>query len=242
MPKRWRTVRFGRSRSFRTAPRLPPVRRRGARPRGSCVRGSSGPGSTPSSTIQPSAPSSSVPPAGEGPVPLEESERLCEHILSLPIYPELRDDEVERVAEPCARSSEGRRSAPATARAPGGAACPGRRGRRTRHAREVEGNRSLQRLRRLRSRRAGARKRDQRGCGIQAPDDLQPDCRRAGLGRRALPLDRLAILLEQAQPAARRACSLRVRPALPGRAARSSSPRSTFPPRLPSSGSSGSTG
>jgi dTDP-4-amino-4,6-dideoxygalactose transaminase len=35
---------------------------------------------------------------GEGPVPLEVSERLCEHILSLPIYPELRDDEVERVA------------------------------------------------------------------------------------------------------------------------------------------------
>jgi dTDP-4-amino-4,6-dideoxygalactose transaminase len=34
-----------------------------------------------------------------GPVPLSVSERLCERILSLPIYPELRDDEVERVAE-----------------------------------------------------------------------------------------------------------------------------------------------
>jgi dTDP-4-amino-4,6-dideoxygalactose transaminase len=36
---------------------------------------------------------------GEGPVPLVVSERLCSRILSLPIYPELRDDEVERVAE-----------------------------------------------------------------------------------------------------------------------------------------------
>lgn len=35
----------------------------------------------------------------EGPVPLAVSERLCAHILSLPIYPELRDEEVERVAE-----------------------------------------------------------------------------------------------------------------------------------------------
>jgi dTDP-3-amino-3,4,6-trideoxy-alpha-D-glucose transaminase len=34
----------------------------------------------------------------DGPVPLTVSERLCRHILSLPIYPELRDDEVERVA------------------------------------------------------------------------------------------------------------------------------------------------
>jgi dTDP-4-amino-4,6-dideoxygalactose transaminase len=34
-----------------------------------------------------------------GPVSLSVSERLCERILSLPIYPELRDDEVERVAE-----------------------------------------------------------------------------------------------------------------------------------------------
>ena len=34
-----------------------------------------------------------------GPVPLSVSERLCERILSLPIYPELRDEEVERVAE-----------------------------------------------------------------------------------------------------------------------------------------------
>ena len=34
-----------------------------------------------------------------GPVPLSVSERLCERILSLPIYPELRDDEVERVAQ-----------------------------------------------------------------------------------------------------------------------------------------------
>ena len=34
-----------------------------------------------------------------GPVPLSVSERLCERILSLPVYPELRDDEVERVAQ-----------------------------------------------------------------------------------------------------------------------------------------------
>jgi dTDP-4-amino-4,6-dideoxygalactose transaminase len=34
---------------------------------------------------------------GEGPVTLEVSERLCSMILSLPIYPELRDDEVERI-------------------------------------------------------------------------------------------------------------------------------------------------
>jgi dTDP-4-amino-4,6-dideoxygalactose transaminase len=33
----------------------------------------------------------------EGPVSLALSERLCERILSLPIYPELRNDEVERV-------------------------------------------------------------------------------------------------------------------------------------------------
>jgi dTDP-4-amino-4,6-dideoxygalactose transaminase len=32
-----------------------------------------------------------------GPVPLSVSERLCERILSLPIYPELRDDEVDRI-------------------------------------------------------------------------------------------------------------------------------------------------
>jgi dTDP-4-amino-4,6-dideoxygalactose transaminase len=36
---------------------------------------------------------------GDGPVPLEVSERLCSRILSLPIYPELRDDEVERITE-----------------------------------------------------------------------------------------------------------------------------------------------
>ncbi len=36
---------------------------------------------------------------GAGPVPLSVSERLCNRILSLPIYPELRDDEVQRVAE-----------------------------------------------------------------------------------------------------------------------------------------------
>jgi len=35
----------------------------------------------------------------DGPVPLAVSERLCERILSVPLYPELRDDEVERVAE-----------------------------------------------------------------------------------------------------------------------------------------------
>jgi dTDP-3-amino-3,4,6-trideoxy-alpha-D-glucose transaminase len=32
-----------------------------------------------------------------GPVPLSASERLCERVLSLPIYPELRDDEVDRI-------------------------------------------------------------------------------------------------------------------------------------------------
>jgi dTDP-4-amino-4,6-dideoxygalactose transaminase len=36
---------------------------------------------------------------GDGPVSLAVSERLSSRILSLPIYPELRDDEVERVAE-----------------------------------------------------------------------------------------------------------------------------------------------
>jgi dTDP-4-amino-4,6-dideoxygalactose transaminase len=35
---------------------------------------------------------------GDGPVPLATSERLSSRILSLPIYPELRDGEVERVA------------------------------------------------------------------------------------------------------------------------------------------------
>jgi dTDP-4-amino-4,6-dideoxygalactose transaminase len=35
----------------------------------------------------------------DGPVSLAVSERLSERILSLPLYPELRDDEVERVAE-----------------------------------------------------------------------------------------------------------------------------------------------
>jgi dTDP-4-amino-4,6-dideoxygalactose transaminase len=35
----------------------------------------------------------------DGPVPLAVSERFCERILSLPMYPELREDEVERVAE-----------------------------------------------------------------------------------------------------------------------------------------------
>ena len=35
----------------------------------------------------------------DGPVSLSISERFCERILSLPMYPELRDDEVERIAE-----------------------------------------------------------------------------------------------------------------------------------------------
>jgi dTDP-4-amino-4,6-dideoxygalactose transaminase len=35
---------------------------------------------------------------GEGPVPLTNAERLCDQVVSLPIYPELRDDEVELVA------------------------------------------------------------------------------------------------------------------------------------------------
>jgi dTDP-4-amino-4,6-dideoxygalactose transaminase len=35
---------------------------------------------------------------GDGPVPLTNAERLCEQVVSLPIYPELRDDEVELVA------------------------------------------------------------------------------------------------------------------------------------------------
>jgi dTDP-4-amino-4,6-dideoxygalactose transaminase len=34
----------------------------------------------------------------DGPVPLSVSERFCERIVSLPLYPELRDDEVARVA------------------------------------------------------------------------------------------------------------------------------------------------
>ena len=36
---------------------------------------------------------------GEGPVPLAVAERFCSRILSVPLYPELRDDEVERIAE-----------------------------------------------------------------------------------------------------------------------------------------------
>ena len=35
---------------------------------------------------------------GDGPVPLERAERLCSKVVSLPIYPELRDWEVEHVA------------------------------------------------------------------------------------------------------------------------------------------------
>ena len=35
----------------------------------------------------------------DGPVSLRVSEQLCERVLSLPLYPELRDDEVERVTE-----------------------------------------------------------------------------------------------------------------------------------------------
>ncbi len=35
---------------------------------------------------------------GDGPVPLTVSEDLCEQVLSIPLYPELRDDEVEAVA------------------------------------------------------------------------------------------------------------------------------------------------
>jgi dTDP-4-amino-4,6-dideoxygalactose transaminase len=34
----------------------------------------------------------------DGPVPLDNSERLCREVVSLPIYPELSDDEIERVA------------------------------------------------------------------------------------------------------------------------------------------------
>jgi dTDP-4-amino-4,6-dideoxygalactose transaminase len=35
---------------------------------------------------------------GNGPVPLPVAERLSARILSLPMYPELRDDEVDHVA------------------------------------------------------------------------------------------------------------------------------------------------
>ena len=35
---------------------------------------------------------------GDGPVPLDGAERLCSKVVSLPIYPELRDWEVEHVA------------------------------------------------------------------------------------------------------------------------------------------------
>jgi dTDP-4-amino-4,6-dideoxygalactose transaminase len=35
----------------------------------------------------------------DGPASLSVSERFCERILSLPLYPELSDDEVERVAQ-----------------------------------------------------------------------------------------------------------------------------------------------
>jgi dTDP-4-amino-4,6-dideoxygalactose transaminase len=35
---------------------------------------------------------------GAGPVPLRVSEHLSEHVLSIPLYPELRDDEIEAVA------------------------------------------------------------------------------------------------------------------------------------------------
>jgi dTDP-4-amino-4,6-dideoxygalactose transaminase len=35
---------------------------------------------------------------GDGPVPLNVSERLCERILSIPLYPELTDSEVEAVS------------------------------------------------------------------------------------------------------------------------------------------------
>ena len=35
---------------------------------------------------------------GDGPVPLPVAERLSAHILSLPLYPELRDDEIDHVA------------------------------------------------------------------------------------------------------------------------------------------------
>ncbi len=36
---------------------------------------------------------------GNGPVPLDRAEALCSRIVSLPLFPELTDDEVERVAE-----------------------------------------------------------------------------------------------------------------------------------------------
>jgi dTDP-4-amino-4,6-dideoxygalactose transaminase len=35
----------------------------------------------------------------DGPVPLTNAERLCAEVVSLPIYPELRDDEVDRVSQ-----------------------------------------------------------------------------------------------------------------------------------------------
>jgi dTDP-4-amino-4,6-dideoxygalactose transaminase len=43
---------------------------------------------------------------GEGPVPLTNAERLSQHVVSLPIYPELSDAEVEHVAE-AARAAAG---------------------------------------------------------------------------------------------------------------------------------------
>jgi dTDP-4-amino-4,6-dideoxygalactose transaminase len=41
-------------------------------------------------------------PLGDGPVGLEVAERLARHIVSLPLHPELRDDEVEHVARSAA--------------------------------------------------------------------------------------------------------------------------------------------
>jgi dTDP-4-amino-4,6-dideoxygalactose transaminase len=44
---------------------------------------------------------------GNGPVPLDNSERLCREVVSLPMYPELNDDEVERVAVAVRSFSQG---------------------------------------------------------------------------------------------------------------------------------------
>ena len=45
-----------------------------------------------------------------GPVPLESSEALCESVLSLPLYPELSDEEVEFVAERSAEAAAAQRA------------------------------------------------------------------------------------------------------------------------------------
>ena len=92
---------------------------------------------------------------GDGPVPLERAERLCSKVVSLPIYPELRDWEVEHVATAWLVRLVGHPTPAASSRASGEASGPCRY-RRSGGLPKAAPARSLLDLRGIRARPTGS--------------------------------------------------------------------------------------